>query len=337
MNKRILVTGSSGFIGRWVVAQLKQAGYQVIGIDKVEPAPTIGLDEHVTCNILNRDLLISEVRRIAPDALIHLAARVDLDEVNDIKGYADNIDGVRNLIEAVRQTSSIHRAIYTSSQLVCRVGYIPKSDVDYCPSTLYGRSKVLTETIVMEEDGGGIEWCLTRPTTIWGPYMSLHYQKMLRFIQKGLYFHAGNSKLYKSYGYVGNTAFQYIQLLNADAGMIHQKTLYISDYQPLSLREYIDDLASEMGGHKILTLPLFMARCLAITGDVLNKCGFKNFPFNSFRLNNILTEYTFDMAKTENICGQLPFTMKQGVKKTAEWFLMVGDVSRKTNMTNKKD
>jgi GlcNAc-P-P-Und epimerase len=320
MTRKILVTGSSGFIGRWVVAQLKKEGFQVIGLDKIQPDASIEMDEHIACNILDRDLLISEVRRVAPDALIHLAARVDLNETKDINGYADNIDGVRNLIEAVRQTPSIRRAIYTSSQLVCRIGYVPSSDSDYCPNTLYGQSKVLTETIVREQDGGGVEWCLARPTTIWGPYMSPHYQKMLHYIQKRLYFHPGKAKLYKSYGYVGNIAYQYLQLLRVDARKIHQKTFYISDYQALSLRDYLDGLAQEMGAPRIPALPLLIARFLAMTGDGLNLCGLKHFPFNSFRLNNILTEYRYDMFATEIVCGALPFSQEQGIKETAEWF-----------------
>ena len=326
MTKKIIVTGSSGFIGRWVVAQLKKEGYQVIGLDKIEPVASIIMDEHIVCNILDRDLLTSEVRRVAPDALIHLAARVDLDETTDINGYADNIDGVHNVIEAVRQTPSIRRAIYTSSQLVCRIGYVPDSDTDYCPNTLYGQSKVLTETIVREKDGGGIEWCLTRPTTVWGPYMSTHYQKMLSFIQRGLYFHAGKAKLNKSYGYAGNIAYQYSRLLTADAKSINRKTYYMSDYQPLSLREYTDGLAQAMGARRILTLPLFLARLLAVTGDVLNTVGLRRFPFNSFRLNNILTEYVFDLSRMKSVCGLLPFTQEHGIKQTAEWFLSINEV-----------
>jgi Nucleoside-diphosphate-sugar epimerases len=261
------------------------------------------------------------MRRVTPDALIHLAARIDLNETRDLNGYAANIDGVRNVIRAVKQTPGIHRAIYASSQLVCRVGYIPASDTEYCPDTLYGQSKVMTEKIVREEDGGGVEWCLVRPTTVWGPQMSPHYQNMLRLICEGKYFHCGKGKLYKSYAYAGNIAYQYVRLLTVQAAAIYRKTFYLADYQPLSLREYADGLAHEMGAARIPTLPPGLARILALAGDTLNACGFKSFPFNSFRLNNILTEYVFDLASTEAACGPLPFTRDGGIKATAKWFL----------------
>lgn len=318
---RILVTGSSGFIGRCVVDRLKKGGYQAIGLDKVTPPLPTSMDEHIVCDILDRSALISEVRRISPDALIHLAARIDLNETRNLSGYAANIDGVRNVIEAVKQTPTIRRAIYTSSQLVCRIGYVPVSDTEYCPNTLYGQSKVLTEKIVREENGGGVEWCLTRPTTVWGPHMSPHYQTMLRLIKKRLYFHCGKGKLYKSYAYAGNIAHQYVRLLTTEVATMHSKTFYLADYQPLSLRDYADGLAREMGAPKIPTVPLAVARFLAVTGDALNACGFRRFPFNSFRLNNILTEYVFDLISTEAACGPIPFTQEHGIKETAQWFL----------------
>ncbi len=68
---------------------------------------------------------IKPCKNPAPDALVHLAARIDLDEKTDLAGYAANIEGVQNVMAAVRLTPSIKRAIWTSSQLVCRVGYVP--------------------------------------------------------------------------------------------------------------------------------------------------------------------------------------------------------------------
>ena len=317
---KVLITGSSGLIGRWVAERLKKEGHRTIGLDK-NSSLVPHIDEQVVCDILDQSALVSEVRRVSPDALIHLAARIDLNEAKDLNGYAANIDGVRNVIKAVRQTPSVHRAIYTSSQLVCRIGHVPASDTEYCPNNLYGQSKVMTEKIVREEDGGGVEWCLVRPTTVWGPQMSPHYQNVLRLIRKGKYFHCGKGKLYKSYAYAGNIAYQYMRLLIVPAATIQRKTFYLADYQPLSLREYTDGLAREMGSPMIPTLPLGLARILALVGDALNTCGFKSFPFNSFRLNNILTEYVFDLARTKTVCGPLPFTQDDGIRVTAKWFL----------------
>ena len=333
---KVLITGSSGLIGRWVADRLKMEGCQVIGLDKAPPPAMSNLDESIQVDILNQAALLSAVRQTAPDALIHLAARIDLNETRKLNGYAANIEGVRNVIESVRQTPTIRRFISTSSQLVCRVGYVPQSETDYCPNTLYGQSKVLTEQITRERDGGGKEWCLVRPTTVWGPYMGVHYQGLLKLIQNGRYFHCGHSPLNKSYSFVGNIAYQYWKLLAAPATAIHGKTFYLADYEPLSLRAYTNALAKELGAPLIPTVPLPFARFLAVVGDVFNAVGWRSFPFNNFRLNNILTEYQFDLSPTRAVCGELPYGFEDGIGATVKWFLGANECRSKPNSTSVK-
>jgi nucleoside-diphosphate-sugar epimerase len=312
---KVLVTGSAGFIGQAVVKKLTAAGHQVAGLDK---SPGTASDNQ--CDILDAARLSNIVQGLSPDAVIHLAARIDIDETAGLEGYAANVAGVENLVGAIRSTPSIKRAVWTSSQLVCRVGYVPREETEYNPNTIYGQSKVRTEQIVRAEDGGGREWCLVRPTTVWGPGMSAHYQRFLRMIQRGYYFHVGHRPLWKSYSYVGNIAHQYLRLLEAPAYQIHQRTFYLADYQPIDLLEWCDAFQRGFQARKIPHLPLALARILARCGDAVNALGKEGFPFNSFRLNNVLTQYRFDTRATEAVCGPLPFTMEQGVAETLSWF-----------------
>ncbi|MEH2532797.1 nucleoside-diphosphate-sugar epimerase [Bradyrhizobium sp. AZCC 1588] len=313
-SMKILVTGSSGFIGQALVRRLRTEGCTVVGLDKVPATAT-----DIVCDILEADRLKEVVQNAAPDALVHLAARIDLDEKTNLAGYAANIEGVENLVEAVRLTPSIRRGIWTSSQLVCRVGYVPKSDTDYTADTLYGKSKVRTEQIVRSADGAGREWCLARPTTVWGPGMSAHYQRFLRMIERGSYFHVGHGPLWKSYSYIDNIAFQYWRMLAVPAEQIQRRTFYLADYTPIDLIAWCDAFQRAFGSRSVRHLPIAVARALALCGDAVNAIGMKKFPFNSFRLNNVLTQYQFDLKPTASVCGDLPFDMEQGVAATVAW------------------
>ena len=314
---RVLVTGSAGFIGRRLVRALAAGGHVVAGLDKHETSESAGAE--YVCDILDADSLTRAVRDFAPDAVVHLAARTDLDGVA-LEGYAANIDGVSNLVEAVRSTPSVRRCIWTSSQLVCRVGYVPRHPLDYQPDTLYGRSKVKTEEIVRASDGGGREWTLVRPTTIWGPGVGPHYQRLLRMIRAGHYFHVGRAPLMKSYGYVDNVVYQYGRLLEAPRSAVHGSMFFLADYEPIDLIAWCNGLQAAFGAPRIRTLPRAVAAWLARGGDLLNVVGFRTFPLNSFRLNNVLTEYRFDLSATQAVCGPLPFTMQQGIEQTVSWF-----------------
>ena len=320
---KVLVTGGSGLIGRWLLFLLQENGYETVNLDLREPDFSLPKSKYVYADICDEHAITSIFQREQPDYVIHLAARIDL-EGTSVDDYKSNSDGVLAVCKAVHATPSIQRVIYTSSQLVCKIGYVPKGDTDYCPNNYYGQSKVLTEKIVREEDGG-VEWCLVRPTTVWGPHMNEHYQSFLRNLKRGTFFHFSKRPLYKSYSYAGNIAFQYLKLLTAPKVQVHQKTFYLADYEPLSLRKYVDLLSQGLNAPKVKSIPYPVAKTKALCGDLAKAIGMKNFPFTSFRLNNILTEYQFDMTPTKAVCGDLPYTFEDGVKATAEWFLKLSE------------
>ncbi|MDP7039619.1 MAG: NAD(P)-dependent oxidoreductase [Myxococcota bacterium] len=317
---KVLVTGSAGFIGTHLIKSLHDSGINVIGLDKAhEPHQEKDEIPCYACNILDHEKLLDVFTKEQPTAVVHLAARTDLEEHDDLNGYASNIQGVQNIVDCIEKTQSVTRSIITSSQLVCDVSYMPKHDQDFNPSTLYGQSKVETEKIIRDCDGGKKTWTLVRPTTIWGPGVSTHYQRFFKYLQKGYYFYVTHDPLWKSYGYVGNTIFQIIQILNAPETSIHQRVFYLADYKPISLQNWCNQFQKELNGPRIPVFPQIFATFLAKTGDLLSGLGWKFFPFTSFRLKNILTQYVFDLKPTELICGELPYSWEDGVTKTVQW------------------
>lgn len=320
---KILVTGSRGFIGRNLVRLLTEAGARSLGLD----LHAVGARQsYVRCDLRDRELLEQVFAEFQPEFVVHLAARTDL-LGRTLEAYDANTVGVQNLVHVIEKNVSVRRCIFTSSQLVCHPGYTPKHDCDFAPNTVYGESKVQSEKIVRDNDGGGVEWCIVRPTTIWGPGMSEHYQRFFRMIESGQYMHIGHAPLYKSYGFVGNTVYQYQKLIDASTEKTHGKVFYLADYVPISLRAWIDMIRQEFGGKSLRTIPVNLAKAVAKLGDIINWMGYDSFPFNSFRLNNVLTEYQFDLREIERITGPLPYTMSDGVTQTVAWLREAGLVS----------
>lgn len=314
----VLVTGASGFIGRHLVARLAGEGYRVTGLDRLGPSAEVPGAEHVFCDLLDAEALSRRVRDAAPSSVIHLAARTDLDGAR-LLDYAANVEGVRNLVAAMRAAGTVRRAICTSTQLVCRIGYQPANDQDYQPSTRYGESKVRTEQIWREGDGAGADWCLVRPTTIWGPHMNPHYLRFFRMIRQGRYVHVGGGTHRKSYGYVGNTVVQYQRLLEAPAASVRGRVFYLADYQPLILEDWAEQFRTALAAPPIRTIPPAVASAGAWVGDQLVRLGWRTFPFTSFRLNNVRTSYVVDLAATQAVCGDLPYSLREGVDATVAW------------------
>jgi nucleoside-diphosphate-sugar epimerase len=325
---RILVTGAAGFIGSHLAAHLARRGYDVVGSD-IQPRPArLSAIAWESCDLLDARGLSALMDRVRPETVLHLGARTDLDEKSDLSGYAANIEGVRNLLQATRAVGTVRRMVCTSSQLVCEIGYQPRSDDDYKPSTLYGESKVKTEQICRVEDGGGAEWCLVRPTSVWGPHMNPHYLRFFNMLRRGRYFKIGDGTAPKSYSYVGNIVRQYEVLVTTEAPLIHRRTLYLADYEPITLASWSEAFRAAIGGPPIRSLPLWIARTGARIGDVINALGLASFPLNSFRLGNVLSSYVVDTRPIHELCPTLPFSMQEGVAETVTWLEQVWESQR---------
>ena len=334
-DDRVLVTGAAGFIGGHLVAHLRRMGIQVAATD-IQPQGDFQRDipwHH--CDLLDAAATKALLLEVRPTCVLHLAARTDLNETNTIAGYAANIDGVDNLLDGIRAAGTVRRLICTSSQLVCYVGYEPTNDQDYRPTTLYGESKVLTEKKCRTADGAGASWCLVRPTTVWGPRMNPHYLRFFSMIRDGKYVHVGRGPTRKSYSYVGNIVQQYVALMNAPADRVHRRMFYLADYTPIAIEGWAEAFRSALGAPRIRAIPTWVAKAVARGGDLLNSLGYSSFPFNSFRLRNVLTPYRADTAPIAAVCETLPYSMEDGVAKTADWLREVwADEAAKSGQHN---
>jgi hypothetical protein len=158
------------------------------------------------------------------------------------------------------------------------------------------------------------QWCIIRPTTIWGDNIQNHFKILLNLIEKKLYFHIGYKKIYKSYGYVKNSAFQIFKLANTKNYLFNGKIYYICDYETVELREWINKISNVLIEKDIkINLPIFVAKFLAIIGDGLLLLGFKKFPIQSFRLNNVLVNFNVNTISLKKVCGKLPYNLDDAV------------------------
>ena len=318
-NKKqsILITGGSGFIGTNAIEYFSTKGFDVLNIDIKKPQNHNHKKYWIECDILDFKKYLNVTNEYKPDFFLHLAARTDLCERIDINGYAANIDGVKNTINIIKQCESIQKSIFASSRMVCKIDYQPKNDNDYCPPNLYGKSKMLGEIIVNESNLDN--WIIVRPTSTWGPWFDVPYKIFFTTIQKNLYFNPGNFNPLKSFGFVGNTVFQIDQLLHADRKLVNNKIFYVCDYMPLNLKEWSELIRIDMKLKPITTLPYTLLKIIAKLGDILAGVGWYRVPLTTSRLNNLITDMTYDTKVLESICGTLPYSLEEGVRQTVKW------------------
>ena len=317
-NNRVLITGGSGFIGTNLVSYFSDNGWEVINFDIVGPRNPSHHLYWKKVDLLDRTNLVNETQSFAPSVFLHFGARSDLRETKNLAGYAANIEGVCNVVDAIRSTSSVQRVIFASSQLVCNLGYVPINDDDYLPSTLYGQSKVLSEKIIRSADLD-VYWTIIRPTSLWGPWFDVPYKSFFNAIDRNLYVHPGGITTLKQWGYIGNSIFQIFKIISAPWESVHRKTLYLADYQPLILKEFADAVQKIFDARPITTVPAGFMNMTARIGDICQALGWENPPLTSFRYQNIVTNEVHNLSSLEAIAGPLPFTVEKGIEATVNW------------------
>lgn len=314
-GERVLVTGGSGFIGTNLIEVCLQRGIAVMNLDPEPPRNDTHRPTWKKANTLDGSAISSAINDFSPTLVFHLGARTDLHGRTQAD-YAQNIQGVRAIIDACNAAPDIRRVIFASSRLVCRIGYQPTSEDDYCPTTPYGESKMIGEQIVRAANHS-YEWLIVRPTSIWGPWFAIPYRDFFDTVARGRYFHLRNRAVRKSFGYVGNTVYQLEQLGYATSPL--RRTLYLGDYPPTDLRQMANFIQRDTGARDIRTTPLWPLKLVARCGDLLQRVGWREPPLTTFRLNNLLTEMVYDLGPLHDAVGRLPYSLEDGVRETVRW------------------
>ena len=318
MNK-ILVTGGSGFIGTNLIEYYMSIGDEVFNIDINQPRNIEHLDQWRKVDLLDKDKLTSAIKEIEPNIVFHMAARTDLNGLN-VGNYDVNTRGVENLIGALNELTTLDFVIFASSMLVCRLGYKPSSEVDYCPNTPYGRSKVIGEELVRSSNIS-FPWVIVRPTSIWGPWFAAPYRDFFDMVRKGFYVHPRGVRVKRSYGFIYNSIFQLSKISDRLNDTLVGKTIYLADYQPIELKSWSKNIQKNLKTKPVKEVPMQVFKIVAKLGDILKIFGYKNPPMSTFRLNNMLTPMEHDIKPLKNYCENIPYSTNEGVRITCEWLL----------------
>ena len=124
-NKKVLVTGHTGFKGSWLSVWLLKLGAHVVGIAKDIPThpsmfEALGLEKRLThyqADIRDLATMTQIIGNEKPDFVFHLAAQaiVSTSYKDPIETISSNVMGTANILEALRSSNHTCTAVIITS------------------------------------------------------------------------------------------------------------------------------------------------------------------------------------------------------------------------------
>lgn len=282
--KKLLFTGASGFLG-YNIRPILEKSYDV---------HTIGLTD-------DDDIKINMAKEVPPinthyDVVLHAAGKahtVPKTEAEKQVFYDVNYQGTVNLCKALEDAGVPKALIFISTVAVygCEFGDLIDESHQLNGNTPYADSKIKAEEYLTT-------WCLDhqvklsilRPSLLAGKKAPGNLGAMVNGIKKGFYMNIAGGKVVKSILMAEDIA-RLIPILEEKGGIYN-----VCDTRQPSFGEISMSVAQQLGKGKPLSIPYWMAWCMAKVGDLLGNKA----PINSYKLEKMTKSLTFSNEKARH-------------------------------------
>ncbi len=322
-DKRILVTGATGFIGGRLAQRLAlEEGAVVTGtgrqLDKVPFVREAGVD------LQRADLRDTAVfRRLLADKeiVIHSAALLTKHRASEEEARQVNIAATTDLLRLADEMG-VQRFVHISSTNAYgppqRLVVDESHPLNTKQRDTYGRSKAIGEEAVWET-AAGLDLAVTaaRPGMVYGPRASSWTIKMVEAIQKGLPVIFGAGDGYALPVYIDNLVDGL--MLTAVSPNAPGESFNFVD-PPVDWRTFFDYYGA-MCGQKPRRIPMWAANLLAFASEKMDL----KLPLTRDRLKYYALQAVFPTTKAETLLGYHPrISLAEGMRQTEAWLRVSG-------------
>jgi nucleoside-diphosphate-sugar epimerase len=317
--KNILLTGSTGFVGRQILLRLVADDFQIQASLRNDNADLPGA---VNCHQVGG--LLPDTKWQAAltgvDCVIHAAARVHVmndDAPNSLAAFREvNVTGTLNLAKQAAQ-EGVNRFIFISSIKVngeCTpqgVAFKPADQAE--PMDSYGASKLEAENALMSIGAEtGMEIVIIRPPLVYGSGVKGNFLSLLKLARTSLPLPLGAVNNKRSMVYVGNLVDLIVTCIEHPNAA--NQLFLASDCHDISTTQLLSCIRALMNKPKMLVpVPVFLFRLL---GSFTGKRAIIDRLFGSLQV---------DSRNTRELLGWTPpYTVEQGLTDTVSGFLEIG-------------
>ena len=294
---KILISGASGFLGKYITAHFNSLNFNVDTIGRSKKNTIIANFEN-KLSIFNSYFLV-----------VHAAGKahsIPYTEKESSEFFNINVIGTSNFLEGLSK-SIPKQFVFISSVSV--YGLVEGENIDESHLLLandpYGKSKIEAENIVKKWcDSHNVICTILRWPLVVGSNPPGNLGAMIQAIKKGYYFNIAGGIAKKSMVLESDICKFIIKA--AEVGGIYNLTDGIHPtFNALSKK-----ISYKFKKSIVLNIPLFAAKILALVGDLVGDFS----PINSNKLSKITSTLTFSDSKARVAFGWNPNPVLDGIK-----------------------
>lgn len=314
---RIMITGSSGYLGKRLVERTLEAGHEVVGLDlKPSGLKHAGYRE-VAGDVTDVGVVAGAIRDC--DAVFHLAAALAQFERDEQRMHRVNVEGTANVLAAALGRG-VEKTVFMSSVEVYGVEVpVPcPEDAPFNPVCQYGRDKVEGEELCGEYLAKGMDITIFRPPTINGPGQNEPFLiDQIKAISRGkatLLPGGGRTRLQMVH--VDDVASAV--LMSLDKKEACGKAMNLGSDDIPTLRELVSALYRHAGKReKFISINATLARAAV---RLLSRLGIS--PLEPQHLEIALRDYVFDNTRAKEVLSWRPTRNDvETAIETYEWYV----------------
>jgi len=305
----VFVTGASGFIGQYLVNELINNGYQVIGLSRKEKKSKEDI-KFITGDITKSESFSSVLKDV--DMVFHNAAyAMDWGKKDDF--YEINVKGTKNVAEACRK-HGVQRLIYTSSAGVYgypKQGKIIIEDTEKKPLNMYQKTKYEGEKVLRKYDDLTVS--AIRPPLVFGPG-SPALKIAFSNLRKGKMMYIGDGTQQLPIAHPADVAHCMRLIAEKDSkGDVFNVVSFICQ-----IDEFMKGIAEKTGiSPPTKHVPFTLAYIIAWFTELLKK----NPTLTRFRVKSLGTTRIISAEKAKNVLGFSPsYDLSSTIDEIAEWY-----------------
>lgn len=296
--QKLLFTGGTGFLGKNVMPLL-QKDYEV-----------------TTCGITPEDMIQANLAKMVPelllqyDIVLHAAGKAHVvpKTEKEKKLFFDiNYQGTVNLCKALERVGVPKALVFISTVAVygCDYGEMITEEHPLNGETPYAKSKIMAEEYLGK-------WCsehgvvlgILRPSLLAGKNAPGNLGAMVNGVRNGFYMNIAGGKVTKSVLMADDIA-RLLPLVAEKGG-----TYNVCDTRQPSFGELSVSVARQLGKHKPISIPYWLAWCMAMVGNLLGSKA----PINSYKLDKMTQNLTFNNEKARIELGWNPLDVLENYR-----------------------